>query len=563
MFQSVQYRATRFRKKVTKRVRSHLRVLLRAPLVRSLLQRTATRVEPEGDGDVNLVIKGSATRSFLFAVRSVHFHSGWQVGFVVLTGAIAVTAVMLAFNNRLTQMTAPKVKPLNKGSGFNLDVVILPFASTQAENAACKQFAQNLSVSMADMADSRLKSPATFQSQTTSSTVAATSGIVIWKPEQVDFGTPTPAQARENWMATFASTHEVDIVMYGTVDCRDNAISVSPQFYVAPGYFKHAPELIGSYDFGAFSHAINKTSDSIALDEFRQELLDRANAVVSLGRGFEYYARDNYKDYLNAANVFEAVLSSDAMQDTRGQAMLHYMLGNAYMRASSNDCDDVLPDVLKQAEANYLLSVDIEPEFASAYVGLGSIMSQWALNSAPNADDVRQFLQRGDDFYDKALAARIQPVNAYIAMRVALSRAQAKVIEHDLLDVGQDALLDSAEGLLNTVIAAYVGAGENASSLRSTTAHAYSLLGNVYSSHEDMAGALDAYYKASAIATDAKLRTDISLRIADMTTEAGDACEAALQLQTAVNTLCVQDRTELVVRAQDAQFYCKASFDVR
>jgi tetratricopeptide (TPR) repeat protein len=362
----------------------------------------------------------------------------------------------------------------------------------------------------------------------------------------------------------------VDVVMYGTVDCGGNAggnanntISVSPQFYVAPGYFKHAPELIGSYDFGAFSRTINKTSDSIALDEFRQELLGRANAIVSLGRGFEYYARDNYKDYLSAASVFEAVLSSDAVQDPRGQAMLHYMLGNAYMRASSNDCDDVLPDILKQAEANYLMAVDIEPEFASAYVGLGSIMSQWALNSTPDADHVREFLQRGEGFYQKALAARVQPINANIATRVALSRAQASAIEHDLLAIGETELLDTAESLLNTVISTYLNAGESASSLRSTTAHAYSLLGDVSFTREDMSGALDAYYKAAALATDVKLRTDISLRIADMTTEAGDACEAALQLQTAVNTLCVADRTELVVRAQDAQFYCKASFDVK
>ena len=456
-------------------------------------------------------------------------------------------------------MTAPKVKPLGKGSSFNLDVVILPFASTQADNTTCKQFAQNLSVSMAEMADSRLKSPGRLPS----STLATTSGIVIWKPEQVDFGTPTPAQAGENWMAKFATTHDVDVVMYGTVDCHDNTIAVAPQFYVAPGYFKHAPELIGSYDFGAFAHTINKTSDSIALDEFRQELLDRANAVVSLGRGFEYYARDDYKNYLNAASVFEAVLSSDAMQDTRGQAMLHYMLGNAYMRASSSDCGDVVPEKLKQAEANYLMAVDIEPEFASAYVGLGSIMSQWALNSTPNTNDIQQFLKRGEGYYSKALSARIQPVNANIALRVAHSRAQAKVIEHDLLNIGQDELLNTAEALLNTVIANYVSAGDNASSLRSTAAHAYSLLGNVYSSRQDTAGALDAYYKASAIATDAKLRTDISLRIADMTTEAGDACEAALQLQTALNTLCAQDRIELVARAQDAQFYCKASLDVK
>ena len=513
------------------------------------------RVFPEGDGDVNLIIKGSATRSFLFAVRSVHIHSGWQVAAAVVAGAVAVSAVMLAFNNRLTQLGAPKVKPLTKGSSFNLDLVILPFASAKPDDAACKQFAQNLSVSMADMADSRLKSP--------SNTAATTAGIIIWKPEQIDFGTPTPEQAGENWMAKFAAQHEVDIVLYGMVDCRANAITVSPQFYVAPGYFKHAPELIGSYDFGAFAHAINKASDSIALDEFRQELLDRANAIVSLGRGFEYYARDNNKDYLSAASVFEAVLAADEIQDPRGQAMLHYMLGNAYMRASSTDCNDLLPDVLKQAESHYAEAVDIEPEFASAYLGLGSIMSQWALNTGHDPKLVQEYLDRGEAYHLKAIAARIQPVNANIETRVALNRAQAKVIAHDVIDPDANDLLSSAEALLNLVIARYVNAGENAASLRSTAAHAYSMLGNVLMAQARTTEALDAYYKAAAIASDARLRTDIAARIADITTEAGDACEAAKQLQVAVDSLCVADRTDWVIRAQDAQFYCKASFDVR
>ena len=556
MFQTIRQRAIRFRKKAVSSVRRRLLRLARVPWVRNL-SKGMVRVFPEGDGDVNLVIKGSATRSFLFAVRSVHIHSGWQVAAAVVAGAVAVTSVMLAFNNRLTQMSDRKVKPLTKGSNFNLDVVILPFASTKPDDAACKQFAQNLSVSMAEMADSRLKSP--------SNTAATTAGIIIWKPEQIDFGTPTPEQASDNWMGKFAAQHEVDIVLYGTVDCRANAntISVSPQFYVAPGYFKHAPELIGSYDFGAFAHSMNKASDSIALDEFRQELLDRANAIVSLGRGFEYYARDNNKDYLNAASVFEAVLAADEIQDPRGQAMLHYMLGNAYMRASSTDCNDMLPDVLKQAEAHYAEAVDIEPEFASAYLGLGSIMSQWALNTGHDPKLVQQYLDRGEGYFLKALAARIQPVNANIETRVALNRAQAKVIAHDAIDPDASELLSSAEALLNQVTARFVSAGENAASLRSTAAHAYSMLGDVLLAQARTTEALDAYYKAAAIASDAKLRTDIAARIADITTEAGDACEAAKQLQVAVDSLCVADRTDWVIRAQDAQFYCKASFDVR
>lgn len=522
-------------------------------------------------GDVNLTVHGSASRSFLFAVRNLNIYTSWQIVAALALIGLALFVVLFSFGQRLDTLNLdkPELPKLSKGDNIMLDVAVLPFASSGGTaDAACAQFAQKLSASLAHMTDERLKSP----TQTQGLPGLLSAGIVIWRPEQIDVQTPTPGNATHDWMARFARDRGVDLVIYGLVDCADgagtgthdgNTIRVSPQFYVGPDYFKHAPELVGSYDFGAFSRAIDRTSDSTAMDAVRQELLDRAAAIVTLGQGFELYAHDKHADYLKAAEIFEAVLAAETIQDQRGLAMLHYMLGNAYMRSSTSDCGDILPDYMRLAEHHFLLAVNAEPEFASAYVGLGSIMSQWALASLGNPDVITGFLARGEAYYTHATNARISPAGANIVVRVMLSRAQARVIQHDMIDTNNTALLEEAEALLNQIILRFVAAEDGALAIRSTTAHAYSLLGDVYLQQDKKEAAQDAYYKAQQLAKDSKLRADIALRISDIATEASDACEAARQLQFMLDTVCVTDRADYVVRAQDAQYFCKVNYDLK
>ena len=543
----------------------HFRVwLTRISLGRGL--SGSERSAEEGNGDVNLTVGTSANRSILVAVRSIHVQGGAVAAGLLLIAVAVFSLITTTFSNRLETVGRPTPDPLTKGSPYALDVAILPFAAVNTQDAVCVQFAEKLSQNLAQLSEASLKAP---------TSTLMTSGIKIWQPEQIDFHTPAPSEGGQNWMAQFATDRRVDIVLFGVVNCRTNdtdgagTISVMPQFYVSPEYFKHAPELVGTYDFGAFERTINKTSDSIALDEFNQELLNRAKSVVLLGQGFEYYARDDYKNYLNAAEIFKTLLDSNILTDQRGQAVLHYMLANAYMRASTNDCEDVLPDMLREAEHQYGLAVAAEPQFASAYVGLGSIMSQWAQNASMGSGQetgtqeaaIQSYLVRGQSYFTQALQARINPVNANVEFRVAMGKAQSLVIEHDLLAPSDNALLDKAETFLNLVILGYTSAGENQSSLKSIAAHAYSLLGDVYQSESYLPEALDQYQRAQALATDEKLQTDIALRIADISTMNGNGCIAAQQLQIAINTVCVDDRADFAARALEAQHVCRASFD--
>ena len=556
-------------------VRISLAKFLRvAGLERVLLNSGAA----DGDGDVNLSVGQSANHSILVGIRSVHVHGGVIAATLLLIAVAVFILVTTTFSNQLeTVSRAPTPNPLTQGSPYALDVAVLPFAAVNNQDATCTAFADQLSQNLAQLSESSLKAP---------TSTLMSSGIKIWRPEQINFRTPTPTDANQpdgqNWMARFAESRKVDIVLFGLVNCKNTTadansnpdagtISVMPQFYVSPEYFKHAPELVGTYDFGAFERTINKSSDSIALDEFNQELLNRAKTVVQLGQGFEYYARDDYKNYLNAAQIFQSLLDSNTLMDHRGQAVLHYMLGNAYMRASTNDCEDVLPDMLREAEHQYGLAVTAEPEFASAYVGLGSIMSQWAQNASlgisgetnAQASIVQDYLIRGQTYFTQALKARINPANANIEFRVAMGKAQALVIKHDLLSPGDEGLLTEAETYLNLVISGYLTTTENQTSLKSLAAHAYSLLGDVYASQAFTEDALSQYERAQNLATDDKLRTDIALRIADISTLSGNACVAAQQLQIAINTLCIADRADLAARALDAQHVCRASFDTK
>ncbi len=525
---------------------------------------------PESDhdddeaGDVNLVIKGSANRSFLFAAKQVHIHGGTMLSVAIpatVLFVIVVAAVfMIVFNNRTSPSDIKNaVKPLLKGSSYALDLAVMPFKVANEADSSCMELASTLSNNIAEMTASKIKEQATSEGHSPS--------FEVWTPDQVKAGSLRPMNyPEEQGVARFAAERDVDIVLYGTISCSDGKITVDPQFYVGASYFKHAPELIGSYSFGAFSTPISKMTDSIALDEIKRELANRASNIARIGQGFEYYARGNSEGYENAARIFEDIIKSSTTPDKRGQAVLHYMLGNAYLRASRDDCDGIVDDMLRKAESNYQLAIDKEPQFASAYVGLGNIQSQWASNAnTEEIDAIRGYLTKAEDYYLTALSARISPTNANVDMRVALSRAQIKIIEHDLIEVesgNATALLDAAESYLNSVVARFSTSGANANSMSSTAAYAYYMLGRVYMARGDDDKSLDNLNKAANLASEPHLKTDIAMDIADQQKLKGNVCEVANQYKVAIRaSLCNADRISFTIQAQDFQAHCKLQLD--
>lgn len=517
----------------------------------------------EEAGDVNLVIKGSANRSILFAAKAVHFHGATLLGFAIpatvlfLVGAFA--ALLFYFNGRTTNNNKPAMRPLFKGTQYALDLAVMPFKVAAEADAACIDLAATLSNNIAEMTESKVKEQAAQEGRSPN--------FAVWSPEQVKAGSNRPENyPEEQAVARFATEREVDIVLYGTVSCSNGQITVDPQFYVGANYFKHAPELVGSYPFGTFSTPIQKVTDSIALDEIKRELSNRASSIARIGQGFEYYARGTAESYQNAAKIFEDIIKSNATAGKRVQAVLHYMLGNAYLRASRDDCDGVVDDMLRKSEENYQLAIVKEPQFASAYIGLGNIQSQWASNAGTEEiDAMRGYLAKAEEYYLAALNARISPTNANIDIRVALSRAQVKIIEHDLVEVDSEnagALLDAAESYLNTVVARFTNNSEAASTMKSTTAYAYYMLGRVHIARGDDERAVENLRKAAALAQEPHLRTDIAMEIADLQKMTGDACDVANQYKVAVTTsLCSADRVSFAIQAQDFQAHCKLQLD--
>ncbi len=516
-------------------------------------------------GDVNLVIKGSANRSILFAAKAVHFHGSTMLSVAipatVLLMIVAFAAIIIHFSNRNSAETASKStsKAFYKGTGYALDLAVLPFKVANENDPGCVDLANTLSANIAEMTEAKVKEQAAKEGHSPN--------FAVWSPDQVRAGSSRPINYPEDSaVARFATEREVDIVLYGTISCNDGQITVDPQFYVSAGYFKHAPELVGSYPFGSFSTPIQRITDSIALDEIKRELTNRASSLARIGQGFEYYARGNSEGYVNAARIFEDIIKTSTGSGKRGQAVLHYMLGNAYLRASRNDCDAIVDDMLRMAQENYQLAVDKDPQFASAYVGLGNIQSQWASNANPEEiEAIQGYLTKAEDYYMQALDARFSPANANTDMRVALSRAQVKIIEHDLVEVDSgnaEALLDAAESYLNMVIARFTNGGEVATTMRSTTAYAYYMLGRVNVSRGDDEKALDNFRKASELASEPHLKTDIAMEIADLQKLAGDTCDVANQYKVAVSaSLCSADRVSFAIQAQDFQAHCKLQLD--
>jgi len=517
--------------------------------------------EHEDEGDVNLVIKGSAKNSVLFAAKAVHFHGGSMLAVAIPTTVLVMIVIfgimIFSMRGNVTTPVKPSTPAFNKGVPYSLDLVVLPFKTDTA--TTCIDFAKQLSNNIAERIDKSIKTGAENELRSQS--------VLVWTPEQVMAGgNPPSGQLDEGTVAKYASDHAIDIVLYGTISCDSDQIVVDPEFYVGVDYFKHAPELLGSYKFGGFSAPIQSVTDSNMRGDIEGELVTRATAIARIGQGFEYYARANYDGFVHAAQIFQKIIDSGVMQDKRSQAVLHYMLGNAYLRASRDDCDGIIDDMLRKAEQNYQIAVEKEPEFASAYIGLGNIQSQWATNA--NFDEteaIQGYLTKAEEYYLAALNARISPASANVETRVALSRAQIKIIEHDSLAVeadNGDALLDTAETYLKSVVAKYASAGEKAASIRSTTAYAYYMLSRIAMTRDQNPIALDHLRNAALLASDPHLKTDIAMDIADLQKSNNDTCDVAKQYKQAVATsLCAADKVNFAMQAQDFQAYCKLQID--
>lgn len=126
--------------------------------------------------------------------------------------------------------------------------------------------------------------------------------------------------------------------------------------------------------------------------------------------------------YEQALTFFRLANRDELWQtSSTGREVVYLFVGNAAGRAN----------LLQEAEEAYRNALDVEPQYARAYVGLGGVFYLRSLagvtsdNFAPDQVMLKQAL----DNYDKGATARLQPPTADIATKVAFGRAQVHPLQ--------------------------------------------------------------------------------------------------------------------------------------
>ena len=512
----------------------------------------STEPSDDADGDVSLVVRNSANRSILVAARNIYVQAPAIVIPVLILFAIAVIVGSAAVLSSISQ-SSPGAPKFSVGSPYVLDLVVMPFRAATPDDPGCRTLASELPNDLTDAIEKHLSN---------SQADGVASSIKVWSPSQTGMRAEATANAYAEQAERLVGNQGADIALYATVYCDGSQLTVVPRFDIAPTYFRDAPEYQGTYELGSFSSAIRQPSDKVASTEIRRELVSRATAMAILIQGFEYYARHTYTNYLRAIEVFNQIISQTPPPNSQIMAIAHVFAGNASLRAAIGDCGDSLnSDQLDLASVHYQTALTFEPQMALAYLGLGNVMNQRAFyESGTEVSVVREYLRKGEAFMANALLATMQPSAANIAGKVLYGRAQARIIEREFVESATESelLLAEAEALVGELLRMYSAGEIKGTGAQSLAAYAYVMMGNIQMQRFNNEAALADLKEAAALATDARLKSLIALRTAEVQNNLGDLCAAAAEYQIAAdNTRCEDDKLDYAMLTRDYQIQCE------
>ena len=238
--------------------------------------------------------------------------------------------------------------------------------------------------------------------------------VQVWGPKETGTVNGNTPEERAVDAEKLAKRIKADVVVYGLVRREGDAVQLQPEFYVAIANFYDVEEVVGQHVFGSPISIIGAGQSLPSQLTLNRELTRRAEALSLLTRGLSFYFAHAYE---NALGFFRRANEDELWQTSpAGREVVDLFIGNAAGRAN----------LLPEAEEAYRDALDVEPEYARAYVGLGGVFYLRSLvgvtsdNFAPD----QVMLKQAVDNYEKGLTAKSQPPTADIATKVAFGLAQ-------------------------------------------------------------------------------------------------------------------------------------------
>jgi hypothetical protein len=394
--------------------------------------------------------------------------------------------------------------------GYDLKVVVAPFALDASLSEADRRLADDLSLRLSRDMERRIQA---LDGQNNVEIGFLGADQI---PPLVETALSQAADNRDQTLlqsaAAMADNRNFDMVFYGLVSRGDDGLLViAPRLYIPPERFSEALEMTGAQSFGADIVLTNTSMDTAY--QTSTELQGRVAALVQVIRGISAYITRNYDETLRAF-----VAAEDVPNWTQGRETLYLLQGNVYLQLARDAITNCNRDrVLQQlglAEGEYQRALADEdsgpiarPQAALAEVFM--LRSTWSLVDESNPCEPQQIdlddIERALEYSEGATAAEdFAQLDPALQAAVIFTKARAQATLWYAVDLN-DPLFDQYAEVIESETAEIFALYENSPDnlvLIKTAFEAYYLRGTIHADYSGECGdsTLEDYRAALAIA---------------------------------------------------------------
>jgi len=247
--------------------------------------------------------------------------------------------------------------------------------------------------------------------------------IAVWGPAETGKVQGSTRQELDDSAKLLADRIGADVLVYGIVEDSQSAWQVTPLFYVSPNYaFEPAVEIIGQDALGLPFPATGAYK-AVRIKRMNDEATPRGRMLAALVVGMTHYLTS---DYPGSRDIFEIALrDAQGWGDPAANKLINLFLGNSMLKyvESTQEYSSI-----EQAEAYFKDALDTDPQYARAYIGLGSLAylrAQLPAMASKNPGDLDQdWLGQSMDHYQRALELMVEPDLAHIREKAAMWMGQ-------------------------------------------------------------------------------------------------------------------------------------------
>jgi tetratricopeptide (TPR) repeat protein len=231
------------------------------------------------------------------------------------------------------------------------------------------------------------------------------SNLSIW-PDESNFFRPArvplvaPSAAEET-----ASGINADLLIYGYIDTRVDPAQLVLNFWVAPQNRYKFEDIQGSALIGKPIRVLDLKAPGIAV---QGELQSQSVALAYIAMGLAQEQLGQTQDALNSFLKAEAALPQSEI--------VQYFIGREYLSLAEFNPGQQ-EEIWQKAEGSFLKSIDLNDQYAKAYLGLGSVYIKQSAEllkvakASSQAVDPRslQLAEQGIAAYEKVLGLKPGP----------------------------------------------------------------------------------------------------------------------------------------------------------